>query len=104
MNQANYLKQTNEIKLGEWGYSGERVENGEWGHFKKKSAHFSNDIVQLCICEVLVHLLQDLTEPQHWNEPLSFTVKEPEKFALWPFFGEVFLSPERLFQFIIGEV
>ena len=37
------------------------------------------DVVKLDLCEVLIHLLQDLTEPQHWNETLPLAVKQPEK-------------------------
>ena len=48
------------------------------------------DVVKLDLCEVLVHLLQDLTEPQHWNEPLSFTVKEPENELFDAFLGKTF--------------
>ena len=55
-----------------------------------QSAHLGNDVVQLWFCEVLVHLLQDLTEPQHRNEPLSFTVKDPEKLLHAIFGGKSF--------------
>ena len=41
--------------------------------------YLSYDVVKLDLCEVLVHLLQDLTEPHHWNETLPLAVKQPEK-------------------------
>ena len=58
-------------------------------------SHLCNDVVQLRLCEVFIHLGQDLPEPQHRNESFSFAVKQPEKFQLR--FEEATLSPEGLF-------
>ena len=77
VNQVHQLKQVNQV-----------TQDKEMKMLQ--SAHLSNDVVQLWFCEVLVHLLQDLTEPQHRNEPLSFTVKDPEKLLHAIFGGKSF--------------
>ena len=75
--------------------SGASVETGESGHsgqINENESHLGNDVVQLWFCEVLVHLLQDLTEPQHRNEPLSFTIKEPKNELFDAFWGSLSIT------------
>ena len=61
------------------------------------------DVVKLDLCEVFVHLLQDLTEPHHWNETLPLAVKQPEKIV--NSVSQMFFSaPKRLLQLVIGEI
>ena len=40
--------------------------------------HLEDDVVQLVLGEVFIHLFQDGSEPLNWNEPLPLNVKQPE--------------------------
>ena len=50
--------------------------------------HLEDDVVQLVLCEVFIHLFQDGSEPLNWNEPLPLNVKQPRwKLSYsWSFF------------------
>ena len=50
--------------------------------------HLEDDVVQLVLGEVFIHLFQDGSEPLNWNEPLPLNVKQPRwKLSYsWSFF------------------
>ena len=42
-----------------------------------EQTHLEDDVVQLVLGEVFIHLFQDGSEPLNWNEPLPLNVKQP---------------------------
>ena len=53
------------------------VKDGDGDDDGYDQTHLKDDVVQLVLGEVFVHLFQDGSEPLNWNEPLPLNVKQP---------------------------